>query len=205
MKKLGHLYIVSAPSGAGKTSLVNAVIAKDKNICVSVSHTTRPMREGEVEGVNYYFVSKEQFEQMIAENTFIEYAQVFSHYYGTSKLAIAEQLALGQDVILEIDWQGARQIKELYPDATGIFILPPSLDVLNQRLKARGQDSEQVINQRMAQAVSEMSHYDEYEYIIINDNFDLASQALLSIFYSRRLLTHVQMTRNSTLLKNLLV
>ncbi|KZY85248.1 guanylate kinase, partial [Oleiphilus sp. HI0069] len=159
----GRLYVVSAPSGAGKTSLVAALLEADSGIEVSVSHTTRQARPGEVDGVNYHFVSIPEFEQLISESGFLEHAKVFDNYYGTSKTWLEQRMALGQDVILEIDWQGAQQVRELMPDTVSIFILPPSKAALRERLQGRGQDSEEVIERRMADATSESSHYHEYD------------------------------------------
>ena len=164
----GTLYIVSAPSGAGKTSLVKALTDADSNVLVSVSHTTRDMRPGEEDGVNYNFVSVDDFKALIAQDAFLEHAEVFGNFYGTSRLWLEEQLSQGIDIILEIDWQGARQVRDLMPEAVGIFILPPSRAALQQRLDNRGQDSAEIIAGRMAEAVSEMSHFDEYDYVIVD-------------------------------------
>ncbi|HNL23150.1 MAG TPA: guanylate kinase, partial [Pseudomonadales bacterium] len=158
----GQLYIISAPSGAGKTSLVKALLEQDSDLAVSVSHTTRPRRVGEVDGVNYHFITTQQFLDLLAQDAFLEHAEVFGHYYGTSHLAVARQLERGQDVILEIDWQGARQVRRLIDDAVSIFILPPSRAELERRLTARGQDGVEVISARMAKATAEMSHYPEF-------------------------------------------
>ena len=178
----GSLYIVSAPSGAGKTSLVSKLVELDSHIKVSVSSTTRPSRNGEVDGVNYHFLSVAQFEAKIAEGDFLEHAQVFDNYYGTSKSAVEEQLKAGKDVILEIDWQGAQQVRKLIPQAISIFILPPSLEELQRRLTSRGTDSDEVIARRMRDAVNEMSHYHEFDYIVINNHFETALKQLHSIF-----------------------
>jgi len=182
----GSLYIISAPSGAGKTSLVKALIERDKQIDVSVSHTTRDKRPGEEDGVNYHFTDKASFEGMIKEQAFLEHAKVFDNFYGTARNSVEAQLANGQDVILEIDWQGARQVRELMPDHISIFILPPSRTALQQRLAGRGQDSEEVINRRMQDAISETSHYNEYDYLVINDDFDTALEDLVAIFHAQR-------------------
>lgn len=200
----GRLYVVSAPSGAGKTSLVAALLEADSGIEVSVSHTTRQARPGEVDGVNYHFVSIPEFEQLICESGFLEHAKVFDNYYGTSKTWLEQRMALGQDVILEIDWQGAQQVRELMPDTVSIFILPPSKAALRERLQGRGQDSEEVIERRMADATSESSHYHEYDYLVINDQFGDALSDLLSIFKSNRLDTASQSAQHEEILTELL-
>ena len=200
----GSLYIISAPSGAGKTSLVKALIERDSNIVVSVSHTTRNMRPGEQDGVNYHFVGKDQFEQMIAQADFLEHAEVFDNYYGTARSSVNKQLAEGHDVILEIDWQGARQVRTLIPQHTSIFILPPSRDALRERLTDRGQDSEEVISRRMRDAISETSHYDEYDYLVVNDDFDSALDDLHAVFLGQRLRVETQKLRQQGLIKELL-
>lgn len=200
----GRLYVVSAPSGAGKTSLVAALLEADSGIEVSASHTTRQARPGEVDGVNYHFVSIPEFEQLISESGFLEHAKVFDNYYGTSKTWLEQRMALGQDVILEIDWQGAQQVRELMPDTVSIFILPPSKAALRERLQGRGQDSEEVIERRMADATSESSHYHEYDYLVINDQFGDALSDLLSIFKSNRLDTASQSAQHEEILTELL-
>ena len=170
----GNLFIISAPSGAGKTSLVKALIESTSNVVVSVSHTTREMRPGEVHGENYYFVAYDKFLQMVKQNDFLEYAKVFDHFYGTSQAAVEQQLEQGVNVILEIDWQGAEQVRGRMQATKSIFILPPSKDELENRLRGRGQDSEETIARRMRDAESEISHYDEFDYIVLNDEFDHA-------------------------------
>ncbi|MEN5109004.1 guanylate kinase [Pseudomonas sp. TWI672] len=200
----GTLYIVSAPSGAGKTSLVNALIKDDKRVSVSVSHTTRGKRPGEEHGVNYHFVSHDEFKALIDKNDFLEHAEVFGNFYGTSRSTLQQVLDRGDDLILEIDWQGARQVRELMPEARSIFILPPNLEALRQRLDGRGQDSDEIIAGRMKEAVSEMQHYDEYEYVIINDDFDVALEELKAVFRSNRLLLSKQQERHGALLKQLI-
>ena len=170
----GTLFIVSAPSGAGKTSLVRALLERLDGLQVSVSHTTRTMRPGELDGVNYHFVEVASFEAMIERGDFFEHARVFDNYYGTSRPAVQALLAAGTDVILEIDWQGARQVREQVADAESVFILPPSLATLRERLSSRATDDASVIERRMGDAVSEMSHYDEYDHVIINDDFATA-------------------------------
>jgi guanylate kinase len=200
----GRLYIVSAPSGAGKTSLVAALLKADPVIEVSVSHTTRAPRPGEQDGINYHFVDVAHFEQLIAQGAFLEHARVFDNFYGTSQRWIEGRLAQGQDVILEIDWQGAQQVRKLIPDALSIFIVPPSQAALRSRLMGRGQDNEDVIARRMADAASESSHYPEYDYLVINDEFDQALADLLAIFRAQRLLTGQQALRHANLLSDLL-
>lgn len=183
----GTLYIVSAASGAGKTSLVKQLVKSAQDIVVSVSHTTREMRVGEQDGTDYHFVGKETFVKMVEDGAFLEHARVFDNYYGTSQQHVEQQLSQGLDVILEIDWQGARQVRKLFPDAQSIFILPPSLAALKERLKGRGQDSEEVISRRMTDAVSEMSHYAEFDYLLVNDDFEVALKNLCCIFSANRL------------------
>ncbi len=200
----GTLYILSAPSGAGKTSLVKALLQQDDQVGVSVSHTTRAMRPGEVDSVDYNFVSMDDFNALIEQGQFLEYAEVFGNKYGTSQQWVKEQLAGGRDVILEIDWQGAEQVRRLMPEAVTLFILPPSRAALRERLNARGQDSDEVIEGRMAEATNEMSHYPEYDYLLINDDFDTALQQLASLFRARRLRQSVQQMRHETLLEQLL-
>ena len=200
----GRLYTVSAPSGAGKTSLVTALIKATPNVRVSVSHTTRSMRPGEENGVDYHFIEPRTFQSMLAEQAFLESAQVFGNYYGTSKHWVEQTLSDGDDVILEIDWQGAEQIKQLLPDTIAIFILPPSRATLEQRLTNRGQDDQSVISQRMAEAVSEMSHYEQGDYLVINDDFDTALTDLQVILRSSRLLQNSQSQRYQALLVDLL-
>lgn len=186
----GHLFVVSAPSGAGKSSLIKALLEQyvtdSHPMQVSVSHTTRAPRPGETDGVHYHYVSEDEFKALIAQDGFFEWAEVFGKYYGTSKQAIANTLASGVDVFLDIDWQGARQVKEQLPDAHTIFILPPSVAELERRLSRRGQDSDEVIAGRMAQAVSEMSHVGEFDYVLVNDDFDKTLMAFHSIVQDKR-------------------
>ena len=177
----GKLFIVSAPSGAGKTSLVKALVDAHSDVTVSISHTTREMRPGEINGKDYFFTGLRDFKEMIARNEFIEYAKVFDHYYGTSLQSIENQLAKGLKVILEIDWQGAAQVRERISDTQSIFILPPSKAELENRLRGRGQDSDEIIARRMRDAENEMSHYGEFDYIILNDDFDQALKELTSL------------------------
>ena len=200
----GTLYIISAPSGAGKTSLVHAVVARLPNVVVSVSHTTRKMRDGEVDGRDYHYVDEPHFQEMIASDEFLEHARVFGNRYGTSKQQIQDQLLSGKDVILEIDWQGARQIRQLMSGCKSIYILPPSIQVLRDRLQNREQDSDDVIESRMREAVSEMMHYAEFDYIVINDDFEQAREELASIFVCNRMLLEHQQQRHVDLLAGLL-
>ncbi len=197
----GSLYIVSAPSGAGKTSLVGKLIELDSRIKVSVSSTTRDKRPGEENGVNYHFLKIEEFQTKISQGDFLEHAQVFDNFYGTSQSSVEEQLNSGKDVILEIDWQGAQQVRALMPHATSIFILPPSLEELKKRLTGRGTDSDDIIERRMADAVSELSHYPEFDYIVINNNFDIALKELHSIFCSGRLTQAKQVEAHTSLIQ----
>ena len=201
---IGTLYIVSAPSGAGKTSLITAMLETIEGIKVSVSHTTRPMRDGEVDGQHYHFIDKATFEKDIEEGIFLEHANVFGNYYGTSHTAVNELLSKGIDVILEIDWQGAQQIRKLAPDTKSIFILPPSIDELENRLRLRNQDTNKVIAQRVAQAREDISHYTEYDHIVINKDFEKALTELKSIFISQRTQLEKLEKREPELLEQLL-
>jgi len=200
----GTLFIVSAASGAGKTTLVNAVLDQVDDLVVSVSHTTRAPRDGEVDGENYHFVEKQVFQAMVEDSEFFEYATVFGNMYGTSRQHIQEQLLKGMDVILEIDWQGARQIRQLMTDCISIYIVPPSTAELRERLNARAQDDETVINKRMHEAISEMSHYVEFDYLIINDDFDEARDNLAAIIKGNRMLHEHQQQKHAELLAELL-
>ncbi|PCJ13917.1 MAG: guanylate kinase [Gammaproteobacteria bacterium] len=200
----GTLYILSAPSGAGKTSLVSALLSDTDNIRVSISHTTRARREGEQDHINYHFVDRPQFQQMIAENAFLEHAEVFGNYYGTSKQWVADTLANNEDVILEIDWQGAQLIRQAMPETNSIFILPPSKQTLMERLQTRAQDDAKVIEQRLALASEEMSHYTDYDYVVINDDFNIALSELKAIVMARRLLQKHQTTTHQDLIQGLL-
>ncbi|MBB6520327.1 guanylate kinase [Pseudoteredinibacter isoporae] len=204
MSNSGTLYTVSAPSGAGKTSLVKALIDTLSDVQVSISHTTRAMRPGEEDGVNYHFVSQDTFQDMLAKGAFLEHAEVFGNWYGTSQAWVENTLANGGDVILEIDWQGAQQVKRLMPHTQGIFILPPSQTALRQRLTGRGQDDDSIIDGRMAEAVSEMSHYVEADFILINDDFDEALIDFAAILRGQRLQQGKQQQRHKTLLQELL-
>ncbi|MGQ3892220.1 guanylate kinase [Legionella sp. CNM-4043-24] len=200
----GTLYIVAAPSGGGKTSLIRELLSSVEGIEVSVSHTTRSPRPGEQDGEDYFFVDEATFVDMISQNAFIEHAQVFGQYYGTSIAQIKNRLAAGIDVVLDIDWQGAQQIRHLFSDATSIFILPPDRQVLRQRLQNRGQDDEAVINARMQQARDEMSHYAEFDYLLVNDDFSRAALELQSIVVANRLKTERQSAKIGKLLSLLL-
>ncbi|MCI0917169.1 guanylate kinase [Pseudomonas stutzeri] len=200
----GTLYIVSAPSGAGKTSLVKALLDAQPHVRVSVSHTTRPMRPGEVDGVNYHFVSRKEFVERMERGEFLEHAEVFGNLYGTSQRWLEQTLNEGYDLILEIDWQGAQQVRRLMPQAKSIFILPPTQEALRQRLTNRGQDSDEVIEKRMREAVSEMTHYVEYDYLVINDDFAHALIDLQAIFRANQLLQASQQQRFRSLLDELL-
>lgn len=185
----GTLFIVSAPSGAGKSSLIDALLKRfntDDTLRLSVSHTTRPMRPGETDHVSYHFVDKAEFEKLIERNAFYEWAQVFDNYYGTSREIVEQWLDEGKDVLLDIDWQGARQIRKQTPGAKGIFIIPPSLEELNRRLVNRGTDSAEVIEGRMNKAMNEISHYCEYDYVIINDDFEESLLNLRSVILANR-------------------
>ncbi len=199
----GSLFIISAPSGAGKTSLVSKLIEKDQLIQVSVSSTTRPKRPGEEDGINYHFLTLDAFEQKVAQQDFLEHAKVFDNYYGTSKSSVEKQLNDGKDVILEIDWQGAQQVRKLIPEAISIFILPPSLKILEQRLRNRGTDSDEVINRRMQDAVSEMAHYNEFDYLVINNNFDIALDELHTIFLANRQSRSRQVSQHQVLINEM--
>ncbi|MGB0732298.1 MAG: guanylate kinase [Pontibacterium sp.] len=204
MSSKGTLYILSAPSGAGKTSLVKALLAQDNKVVVSVSHTTRDMRQGEKEGVDYNFVTMESFNDMVAKGDFLEYAEVFTNKYGTSQRWVEDTLNKGLDVILEIDWQGAQQVRKLIDDTVSVFILPPSQEALRSRLSGRGTDAQDVIDLRMSQAVSEMSHYNEFDYIVINDDFEIALSELAAIFKTKRLISARQGQEHKDLLAALL-
>lgn len=202
----GRLYIISAPSGAGKSSLIQALLKTQPryDAQVSVSHTTRDSRPGEIDGEHYFFVSHTQFAEMVADGAFLEYARVFDNFYGTSRLVVEQMLASGVDVLLDIDWQGARQVRDNLPQASSIFILPPSKQELHRRLCGRGQDQQAVITKRMAQAVSEMSHYAEYDYLIINDDFASALDDLKNIIRAGRLQIARQCQRHAVLISKLL-
>ena len=188
----GQLYVISAPSGAGKTSLVKALLESTPNLEVSVSHTTRNIRPGETDGINYHFVNESEFESIRDANGFFEWAQVFGNFYGTSSQAVQDKLADGIDVILEIDWQGARQVKALVNSAISIFVLPPSTAALHRRLTDRGQDNDEIIEGRMQAARDEIAHYSEADFIVLNDEFETALHDLQSIVRVQRLAQEVQ-------------
>lgn len=192
MADKGILYVVAAPSGAGKTTLVTSLTESLTNITVSISHTTREKRPGEKNGVNYYFVDKAKFEDLIKKGEFLEFATIFDNYYGTSKKWVDDTLAKGTDVILEIDWQGHQQIKKLFPDAISIFILPPSLKILKKRLVERNQDSLETVHKRLADAKETISHIGEFNYLIVNDDFEFAVHDLCCIIEAGRLNTKRQ-------------
>jgi guanylate kinase len=200
----GTLLIIAAPSGAGKTSLVNALVASLPGVVVSVSHTTRSKRPLEQEGVHYHFIDHAAFNAMVEEDLFLEHARVFDQHYGTSRAAVESQLAQGLDVILEIDWQGASQVRARVCDCVSIFIIPPSRQALEQRLRARAQDSEETIAQRMRAAVDEMHHYAEFNYLVVNDDFDQALTALKAIVLASRQRIAAQVERARELLQQLL-
>ena len=200
----GTLYVFSAPSGAGKTTLVKALLEQTQDIGVSVSHTTREPRAGEVDGKDYNFVSQETFKGLINQDAFLEHAQVFDNFYGTSQIWVEQELNAGRDVILEIDWQGAEQIRQQMPHMISVFILPPSREELLNRLTGRGTDSQEIIDRRMQDAVSEMSHYAEFDYLIINDNFETAQHELHSVVIARRQRIAAQSQKQQVLLENLL-
>jgi len=182
----GYLFVIAAPSGGGKTSLINELLERDPLLTLSVSHSTRQARPGETDGRHYHFVSESDFEQMIENGDFLEHARVFDHFYGTNRKSIAAQLEQGRDVILDIDWQGARQVRSAFPDCCLIFIIPPSLDALRLRLNKRGQDSASVIERRMRDARAEISHWAEFDQLVVNDDFDAALEELLTIINDHR-------------------
>lgn len=200
----GTLFIVSAPSGAGKTSLLAKLLEQTETLCLSISHTTRPIRPGEVDGVDYHFTDRTRFIRMVEQGRFLEHAEVFGNFYGTSADWVTTTLRSGKDVILEIDWQGAQQIRRLVPETISIFILPPSLPVLAERLRGRGQDGEDVIARRLAGARDEISHYGEYDYLVVNDDFDRALADMAAIFRAERQRTERQITGRVDLLSDLL-
>ncbi|MBA4719528.1 guanylate kinase [Alloalcanivorax xenomutans] len=204
MADIGTLYIVSAPSGAGKTSLVAALVEKLPRLRISISHTTRDRRDGETDGVNYHFIKRESFVRLVEQGRFLEHAEVFGNLYGTSADWVSDTLRNGEDVILEIDWQGAAQVRRQMPEAVSIFILPPCLKTLEQRLRSRASDDDEVIRKRLAGAREEMSHYGEFDYLVVNDNFERALHELAAIVEARRLTTHRQAVRQAAVLADLL-
>lgn len=200
----GNLYIVAAPSGGGKTSLVRHLVTTLDDIEISVSHTTREIRPGETDGTDYYFTNEEKFMEMVNDNAFIEHARVFNNLYGTSEAQIKERLRLGIDVVLDIDWQGAEQIKRIFPKAVSIFIIPPSIEELERRLMNRRQDKDEVVSERMRRAQDELSHYPEFDYLIVNDNFEHAAVELRAIVIANRLKIERQINKQTKLLSFLL-
>ncbi|MDI1360585.1 guanylate kinase [Methylotenera sp.] len=199
----GNLFIITAASGAGKTSLIKALLAKDEHLKLSISHTTRKPRLSEANGVDYHFVDDTTFLRMLGEAQFLESAEVHEARYGTSQSAIEAPLAAGFDIILEIDWQGAEQVRRLYPHAVSIFVLPPSIEALERRLNGRGQDSAEVIAKRVAAARTEMRHVSEFDYVTINDDFDVALQDITAIIRAQRLVGSVQLQRYADLIQTL--
>ena len=205
MSMHGTLFVVAAPSGAGKSSIVNAVLARDPQIRLSISFTSRPARPGERHAQHYHFVSADEFEAMIDAGDFFEYARVHGDWKGTARQSVEPQLSAGRDVLLEIDWQGARQVRSKIPDAVSVFILPPSRQALEERMRHRGQDSEAVIAQRLAAAREEISHYGEFDYLIVNEVFETAVAEMCSIFTASRLRKDAQVARHARLITSLLV
>lgn len=199
-----RLFVIAAPSGGGKTSLIAALLKRDERVSLSVSHTTRPPRPGEIDGVHYHFVDEPTFLKRAEKGAFLEHARVFDHWYGTSRKSVQDILDSGLDVLLDIDWQGARQIKQNFPDCCTIFILPPSLETLRMRLSKRAQDSEEVIDRRMRAARAELSHGGEFDFLIVNDDFDQALADLHSIVRNGELVPDGQLERNHDLLAQLL-
>jgi len=200
----GQLFIVAAPSGAGKSSLVNAVLARTPGIALSISYTSRGPRPGERHAQHYHFVGKDEFERMVAAGDFFEHALVHGDYKGTARQSVEPQLDAGKDVLLEIDWQGAQQVKLKVPDALGVFILPPSREALESRMRSRGQDSEETIQRRLAAAREEMSHYDEFDFVIVNEDFETAVGEMQAIFIGSRQRRHIQQQRHAELIAALL-
>ena len=200
----GTLYIVAAPSGAGKSSIVNACLARDADVSLSISFTSRPPRPGERHAEHYHFVGEDEFRRMIQAGEFFEHALVHGDWKGTARQSVEPQLAAGRDVLLEIDWQGARQVRAQVPDAVGIFILPPSRAALEERMRKRGQDSDEVIARRLAAARDEMSHHDEFDFLIVNEDFDAAVAEMCAIFVASRLRQSQQQRRHRELLRTLL-
>ena len=200
----GNLFIVAAPSGGGKTSLVKKLVSDVVNINVSVSHTTRKKRPGETDGIDYFFVDEPTFRSMVDDCAFIEHARVFNHLYGTSSAQISDRLQQGIDVVLDIDWQGAEQLRRIFPRAVSIFVIPPSLEELKRRLMNRRQDNDEVISDRMIKAQDELSHYPEFDYLIVNDNFEHAAVELRAIVISNRLKMERQVNKQTKLLSFLL-
>ncbi|WP_027469621.1 guanylate kinase [Deefgea rivuli] len=199
----GNLFVVTAPSGAGKTTLVAALLAADSQVQLSISFTTRPPRAGEVDGKDYHFVDRTEFERMIAANELLEFAEVYGNYYGTSQVWINDVMDNGRDILLEIDWQGAEQVRRLFPTAIGLFILPPSLETLENRLRGRGKDSEEVIARRMAVAKEEVNHVDEFDFVIVNEHIDDAVRDIVAVVRAQRLTLARQSVRHTALISSL--
>ncbi|WP_157670292.1 guanylate kinase [Chitinibacter sp. GC72] len=199
----GNLFVVTAPSGAGKTTLVAALLAADANVQLSISYTTRQPRAGEVNGKDYHFVERAEFERMINAGELLEHAEVYGNYYGTSQVWINDVINNGRDILLEIDWQGAQQVRRLFPEAIGLFVLPPSLDTLETRLRNRGKDSEDVIAKRMAVAREECSHVDEFDYVIVNEHIDDAVRDIVAVVRAQRLTLARQSNRHTALISSL--
>ena len=195
----GCLYVIVAPSGAGKSTLVNALLEREPDIGLSISYTTRPPRPGEQSGREYFFIGKEEFQAMVARGEFLEHAEVYGNWYGTSKHWIEKTRAAGSDVVLEIDWQGARSVKALFPDMTFIYILPPSIEVLRQRLVKRGKDAKEVIERRLAEAREDLKHVHEADYVIINEDFSIALRDLQSVVRALRVTAARQLKRHAQL------
>ena len=203
-KEQGAIFVVSAPSGAGKTSLVKKIISDVADIAVAVSHTTRPKRTGDIDGRDYHFVDRAEFESMAAADAFVEHADVFGNYYGTSHEAIQTCQQQGDDVILEIDWQGAKQVRERIPETIAVFVVPPSREVLLRRLRDRGTDSEEVIERRTSEAVEEMRHLNEADYLLVNDDFEAAFNNFVSIINAARMRTPRQVKRHQSMINELI-
>ena len=199
----GNLYILSAPSGTGKGTLIKGLLECEPKLRLSISHTTRPPRPGERDGVHYHFVDRDTFIDMVTAGAFVEHAEVFGNLYGTSEAAIREPLVAGQDIVLEIDWQGARQVRKRFPENCSIFILPPSLEALRERLQGRGQDAPEVIEDRLAKAAGEVAHYGEYDYLLVNDRLDRAQEQLLAVVHAYALREPAQAVRLAALLGEL--
>jgi len=199
----GNLFVVTAPSGAGKTTLVAALLAADSQVQLSISFTTRPPRAGEVDGKDYHFVDRAEFERMIAAGELLEFAEVYGNYYGTSQVWINQVMENGRDILLEIDWQGAQQVRRIFPNAIGIFILPPCIDTLENRLRGRGKDSEEVIARRMAVAKEEVNHVDEFDYVIVNEHIDDAVRDIVAVVRAQRLTLVRQSNRHTALISSL--
>ncbi|GGP22548.1 guanylate kinase [Silvimonas iriomotensis] len=199
----GTIFVVTAPSGAGKTTLVAALLAADQQIQLSISFTSRPARAGEVNGKDYHFVDRATFEGMVQAGDFVEWAEVYGNYYGTSRKWLESVIDDGRDILLEIDWQGAQQVKKLFPDSVGVFVLPPSINTLEQRLRARGKDPEDVIQRRMSKAREEMGHVSEAQYVIINEHIDDAVRDIISVVRAERLRGERQAVRHAELVNSL--